>query len=80
MTFLRPEVRRLLWRWREVGATAGLTLFGVHLIGRAVERAALGTGMVAIAVTGIGAVLLFFAILRLRLSPPSPWRSVARQC
>lgn len=69
MSFLRAEARAVLWRWREVAAAAGVTLFGVHLIGRAVDRAALGTGMVAVGITGVGVVLFFFAVLRLRLSP-----------
>lgn len=69
MSFLRNEARAVLWRWREVATTGALTLFGVHLLGRAVERSALGLGLIAVVVTGVGAVLLFFALLRVRLSP-----------
>lgn len=70
MAFLRPEARAVLWRWREVAVTAGLTLYGVHLLGRAVDRASLGLGLVAAILICAGAGFLFLAIVRARLSAP----------
>lgn len=67
---MRPEARATLWRLREVLATGLLTLWGVHLIGRAVVRDSLTLGMIATLITGVATVLLFFAILRLRLITP----------
>ncbi|MEM7439523.1 MAG: hypothetical protein AAF393_07990 [Pseudomonadota bacterium] len=70
MSFLRPEARATLWRWREVALTGGLTLWGVHMIGRAVAAQSLTLGMVGVVLTGTATTLLFFAILRMRLVPP----------
>ena len=69
MSFLRPEVRSFFWRWREVAGTAAVTLWGVHLIGRAWGRESLGIGLFGVGITIIFAGLLFLAILRVRLNP-----------
>lgn len=66
MSFIRPEVRASLWRWREVAFTGAIVLLGVHLIGRGWDMSSallLGLGgLLATAATG----LLYLAIQRAR--------------
>ena len=38
MTFIRPEVRQKVWRWREVVISGLLILWGVRSIGVGLER------------------------------------------
>lgn len=66
--FLRPEVRALAWRWREVLVTGALALLGVHLVGRGLERGSGSIAVIGFLLAGLGAFLVLFAILRLRLS------------
>lgn len=70
MSFIRPEVRARLWRWREVALTGGLTFWGGWLLWRAADRASIGLGLVALVLTGVFAGLLFVAVQRLRLRLP----------
>ncbi len=70
MNFIRPEVRAHLWRYREVAFTGVIVLFGVRLIGRGVDLSSsiyIGLG---IALSAIGAGLLFSAFLRVRFYKP----------
>ena len=67
MTFIRPELRETLWRWREVIAYAALVLFGVYLIGRSGGPLLIGLG---IALAAIFTVQLVTAVLRLKLQKP----------
>ncbi|MEM6618367.1 MAG: hypothetical protein AAF761_11245 [Pseudomonadota bacterium] len=64
MSFVRDDARALLWRWREVALTGALCLWGIHLVGRAVDRSSLGLALVAAGVLCVGAVLFFYAVLR----------------
>ena len=67
MSFIRPEVRATLWRWREVGLCIVVILFAVRLLGQGLERSApLQTGF-ALLVAALFSVLLFYAVLRARL-------------
>ncbi|GGA06964.1 hypothetical protein [Neptunicoccus cionae] len=70
MNFIRPEVRAGLWRWREVLITGALVVYGVYILGRGIDRSSVTlTGLGAV-ITGLFAVLLFWAILRAKLYKP----------
>ena len=70
MTFIRPEVREALWRWREVIVCGLLVLYGVRLIGLGFERESVTQTGVGAVIAGVFAVLLFWAILRAKLFKP----------
>ena len=70
MSFIRAEVRATLWRWREVALTGVVTLWGVRLLGRGVDLSSFNMTLAGIAIAGVGAVLLFLAILRVKFHKP----------
>ncbi|MDR6266465.1 hypothetical protein [Roseobacter sp. N2S] len=70
MSFIRPEIRAILWRWREVLITGVLVLYGVYLLGRGIDLESYTMTALGVVVTGLFAVLLFWAILRAKLYKP----------
>ncbi|MCP5086023.1 MAG: hypothetical protein GY952_04350 [Rhodobacteraceae bacterium] len=71
MTFIRPEVRALLWRWREVAVTGLATLWGIRILGNGVDQASVTTTIFGIALASVAAALLFLAILRVKFHKPT---------
>ena len=62
MSFIRPEIKQQLWRWREALVGALLALFGVFwAIGQQGILAAVGTSLAI-----VGALIIFAGIQRTR--------------
>ncbi len=66
MTFIRPEVRAILWRWREVALTGLATLWGIRILGRGIDQSSVTMTVAGLGIAAVAAILLFLAILRVR--------------
>lgn len=68
MSFVRPEIRRAIWRWREALVCGAALIWVAGLLGRGVERGSLTlTGLALVLVMVLG-FLLYQAILRARFA------------
>jgi hypothetical protein len=78
MSFIRPELRKALLRWREVIVCGLLILWGVWLIGVGLDRESVMQTLLGGAIVVVFVILIFWAILRAKMYKPPNFSGVVQ--